>query len=784
MTKKMRYVLHVVAAAGAIMCVVAVVCIAWFSHGVGHLRTDNVSDSHAMSNSRNSTHGYNAQCSSQAVASDAGRAVLAIREHVNYSQEAILSRPLNSIVPDSLLPENATILTNDSLPERQAYIPEVGNGHIATVVQSDTILMNGLYNGRDKTSHRARIPSTSGYLVNWTSPSGLERKYSLDIGRGIFTESYTGAGVTISLRTYAHRSLPLVMVNELTLSRENTSIDVSVKIVLNRGQESEDVNFYKDSHGILHGETKEAEYPEIAPTIRFYMLTSASLEGVETISSGLTTETFVSLTSIDVNKTKAIFQYEQARAQFLDGTLLSSHVDGWNQMWQRGRIDIAGDITISKMNYACLYYLMSSLPLTPNRKEWPFFGLSPGGLAHGVENLDYMGHVFWDQDTWMFPPIAFLHSDIGRTLVQTRIKTLRSAQLLAKRSGNEGAKYPWESSYTGLETCPAEPYGRLEIHVIGDVAMMMRQYWQLTRDVELMVDLSGADVVWETAKYWAARSTYNETDDTFSINGVMPPDEFNFPVNDSVYTNSIAALNLRFANQLARFLGKSENETWSNISSKLLILYDETLDFHPEFQGFSTYRHRPKQADVVLLGYPLMVDMKLSTRKNDLMIYEEITSTGPAMTWGMFLLGWLELDNVTKANELYQKTVANAQEPFLVWAEYADGDGATNFLTGMGGYLQMILFGYGGCRIRDETLTFKPVLMEGSNEMTFIGIDYRGCSFDLRYSDTEMTLNQTHVTCGSIGLSVRFNDSGAWHSLTTGIPMTRERQSFEIKSLP
>ncbi|CAF3415662.1 unnamed protein product [Rotaria sp. Silwood1] len=42
-------------------------------------------------------------------------------------------------------------------------MPYVGNGHVATVVFSDFIYMNGLYNGENGTSHRARIPST----LNW-----------------------------------------------------------------------------------------------------------------------------------------------------------------------------------------------------------------------------------------------------------------------------------------------------------------------------------------------------------------------------------------------------------------------------------------------------------------------------------------------------------------------------------------------------------------------------------------------------------------------------------------
>lgn len=34
-----------------------------------------------------------------------------------------------------------------------------------------------------------------------------------------------------------------------------------------------------------------------------------------------------------------------------------------------------------------------------------------------------------------------------------------------------------------------------------------------------------------------------------------------------------------------------------------------------------------------------------------------------------------------------------------VWSESSDGSGAVNFLTGMGGFLQAVVFGYTGIRL-------------------------------------------------------------------------------------
>ena len=57
------------------------------------------------------------------------------------------------------------VLFDSSLPTREDgslnldLVPEVGNGHLAHVPFSDTVQMNGLYNGVADLSHRARIPA-------------------------------------------------------------------------------------------------------------------------------------------------------------------------------------------------------------------------------------------------------------------------------------------------------------------------------------------------------------------------------------------------------------------------------------------------------------------------------------------------------------------------------------------------------------------------------------------------------------------------------------------------
>lgn len=65
------------------------------------------------------------------------------------------------------------------------------------------------------------------------------------------------------------------------------------------------------------------------------------------------------------------------------------------------------------------------------------------------------------------------------------------------------------------------------------------------------------------------------------------------------------------------------------------------------------------------------------------------------MTWAMHVVAWLELREPVKAAEIWNQSWANAKMPFGVWTETPTG-GTTNFITGAGGFLQALLFGYGG----------------------------------------------------------------------------------------
>ncbi|KFB41477.1 hypothetical protein ZHAS_00009069 [Anopheles sinensis] len=208
------------------------------------------------------------------------------------------------------------------------------------------------------------------------------------------------------------------------------------------------------------------------------------------------------------------------------------------------------------------------------------------------------------------------------------------------------------------------------------------------------------------------------------------------------------------------------SRNWSAIARRIKLPYDDIRDYHPQFEGY-----RPgtviKQADTVLLGFPLQYPgLKPSTRSNDLRTYESVTrSTGPAMTWAMHAINHLDLGELQLAainfNHSYQPYVRG---PFHVWYELQQPEtGAQNFLTGTGGFLQAILFGYAGVRVHLDRLEIRATTSEspmelnppGSSGITAKGLRYLGALITIA-----KTINQSEVVVTNMTTALTIELSG------------------------
>ncbi|CAM4963855.1 unnamed protein product [Rotaria socialis] len=643
---------------------------------------------------------------------------------------------------------STTTFSTDKLPRDGPFLdfrllPYIGNGHLATVVYSDFIYMNGLYNGENGTSHRARIPSTLNWKFKIKSRSSL---YTLNVSSGIFIESLENDEVRIERRFFASQEYTELLVAHVLLIRKApTGRKIVVPVKVHEHITSIDINLTvvtrNPQYVLLSGKTREIEnhqfQAETLPIFVYY--TPLPIKGFE-LDQEETNRTYLFVTSIDNNQSIAKQSFDYATIDQQPDDILSSHISRWNDVWSNGHIDIEGDNQLQRQINSAFYYILSSLPpLSTKSESKQFYGLSPGTLSRGGRSgEDYGGHSFWDTETWMFPPVLLFYPTLAKEILSYRIALRDSAAYNARLFGYEGWRFPWESARTGVDVTPACcPEGRLyEIHITGDIAFAARQYISATNDQDWLLNELGGELIYETARFWGSRAIYNNERKQYEILAVLPPDEDALPFkNNSVYTNAIASLSIQLANYVSCTTNRTVPPKWLDIASNLYFPFDNSTKTYLEYEGFNLKHTTIKQADVVLLGFPLMWPMSDEARQNDLLAYEPLTrADGPAMTWSMYSIGFTELGDFDKADQLFRRSYESyVRSPFNVWTETQSGIGAVNFITGVGGFLQAILFGYGGIRLKLDQLEFKPYghLPDQATKFIFHGIKYQGFVLDL-----------------------------------------------------
>ncbi|CAL8123676.1 unnamed protein product [Orchesella dallaii] len=706
---------------------------------------------------------------------------VAILIHCEFNGVFIKSQNFEDISPLPTVFESRTLPVDENGNFLPRYMASVGNGHVATTVYTDTVYMNGLYNGERGESHRARIPSGNFIRMNPPSAQVQNQTFALDVAKGVFFERLTVGGARVEQRTFAHRYYTKVIVTQLQVTTGTESI--TFPLISSSGDPSADLSTPETGDfGTQLGarymcaeivQREDVRYQETIP--KACSISTAVPTEVTFPPSSTIIQTFITAYGFNLESIEADFNaVVNLIVSGQHNEVYDTHVRAWTDLWTDGAIEVKGNDQLAKVVYGSLYYILSSLPVTTetNSPNEQFYGLSPGGLAYGSLLMDYQGHSFWDTETWMYPTVLYLYPDAAREILSYRLAVTRASRDHANETGYKGARFVWESAATGREVTPdCCPETRdLQVHITSDISFAIRQYISMTRDLEWLKETkenyvtNACGLLRDIAEFWTSRSTYNASTRFYDIKGVMPPDEDNHGVDNNGYTNIGAGYSIFYAKYAECLCGTSMDmevpEEWLDLAKSLKLLYDEELDYHPEFEGY-VFGTPIKQADVVLMGFPQLYDMPAATRRNDLLVYANVTrEDGPAMTWAMHTIGFLELNDLEEAAEIFNKSYQlYLREPFKVWTEAKPPTlGAINFITGMGGFLQSIFSGYGGLRVFPEKITItKPRVLPDSSGLKLTGIKYLGNVIDADISPTNITLTLRQSSSG-FPLTVSSND--------------------------
>ncbi|MHC1732210.1 MAG: glycoside hydrolase family 65 protein [Bacteroidales bacterium] len=377
--------------------------------------------------------------------------------------------------------------------------------------------------------------------------------------------------------------------------------------------------------------------------------------------------------------------------------IIAGHRKLWEELWQ-GDIEIEGDLSSQQDVRLALYHLYSF------GREGTRLSIPPMGLS----SQNYNGHIFWDSELWMFPPMLLLNRGIAESMINYRIDRLAPAMFKASTYGYKGAMFPWESDDTGEEATP--PFaltGTFEHHITSDIAIAAWNYYRVTGDRQWL-ESKGYELLKETAEFWISRVTQN-SDGTYSIRNVVGANEFAHNVDDNAFTNGSAITCLRFAVNASAVLGKEASPEWKRVADNLVIYRfpDGTTMEHSRYEG-----ERIKQADVNLLAYPLEIITDPEAILLDMKYYEpKLADEGPAMSKSVLALLYARLGDPETAYRLFRESyMPNKRPPFGALAETALSNNPY-FVTGAGGMLQTVIFGFGGLHITENGIVQrKPVL--------------------------------------------------------------------------
>jgi alpha,alpha-trehalose phosphorylase len=476
------------------------------------------------------------------------------------------------------------------------------------------------------------------------------------------------------------------------------------------------------------------------------------------------------------------------------GAALTSGVQtGWDQLvrdqrealntfWQGADVQIDGDPAVQQAVRFALFHTFQAAVRAEQRAI----------AAKGLTGPGYDGHAFWDTESFVLPVLTATAPHAAADALRWRWSTLDLARQRAETVHVKGAAFPWRT-IRGQECSSYWPAGTAAMHVNADIAVAAARYVTWTGDDDFERD-HGLDLLVETARLWISLG-FHGADGYFHIDGITGPDEYSAIVDDNIYTNLMARLNLlgaadaveRWPDESAE-LGVTDEETaaW-RAAAEVAIPYDEALQVHKQDTDFTDHDLWDFEETAKNGGYPLLLHApyfdiyrKQVIKQADLIL---------AMQWcgDMFTL-----EEKARAFAYYEPLTVrdsslSACTQAVVAAEVGQLDLAADYLAeaalvdlhdlahnsrdglhiaSLAGTWLAIVAGFGGMRDHDGQLSFHPQPAPGWNGFSF-GVHWRGARIRVTVAGSEVT----YELDDGVDCRVELVHCGEPFTLTTGQPV-------------
>lgn len=438
--------------------------------------------------------------------------------------------------------------------------------------------------------------------------------------------------------------------------------------------------------------------------------------------------------------------------------------NAWAEIWLHSDITIEGDVAAQQGIRFNIFQLSQTYTGKDER-----LNIGPKGFT----GEKYGGSTYWDTEAYCLPFYMVTHGQkVARQLLLYRYKQLDKAiENAAKLGFKDGAALYPMVTMNGEECHNEWEITFEEIHRNGAIAFAVYNYVRYTGDKSYLVNF-GLELLIGIARFWAQRINFSAEKGKYVMLGVTGPNEYENNVNNNWYTNFIACWCMEYADEAAQYVKSQDSAKYAELVSR--IKFDDSKEiakwreirgnmFYPEDKKLGVYlqqegymdkeqilvkdldvKERPlnqkwswdrilrscfiKQADVLQGMYFLEDRFDTDTIKRNYEFYEARTVHESSLSPCVHSVLASRIGNGSKAYELYVRTARLDLDDYN--HEVKEG----LHITSMAGTWISIVEGFGGMRIREDMLSFNPL----------IPTEWKSYSFKVWYRENTLKINVTN----------------------------------------
>lgn len=443
------------------------------------------------------------------------------------------------------------------------------------------------------------------------------------------------------------------------------------------------------------------------------------------------------------------------------GAITGARYSGWqglldsqraylDEFWDSADVEVEGDPDCQQAVRFGLFHVLQASARAERRAI----------AGKGLTGTGYDGHAFWDTEGFVLPVLTYTKPQAAADALRWRASTLDLARDRAQQLDLQGASFPWRT-IRGEECSAYWPAGTAAWHINADIAAAFERYRVVTGDGSLEQEC-GLAVLVDTARLWMSLG-HHDRHGVWHLDGVTGPDEYTAVVRDNVFTNLMAAHNLRVAvdactrhPDASYSMGVTTEETaaWRDAADAAHIPYDDELGVHPQCQGFTTLAewdfsantsyplllHEPyvrlypaqvlKQADLVLAMQWQSHAFTPEQKARNVDYYERRTTRDSSLSACTQAVMCAEVGHLELAHDYaYEAALIDLRD---LHQNTRDG----LHMASLAGAWTALVAGFGGLRDDEGILSLDPHLPDGISCLRF----------RLRWKDFRLTVDAHHDT--------------------------------------